>query len=43
MLEIFINNGYFFFFLNKFKNILNNRLNYFVNELKNIVELKIMY
>lgn len=43
MLETFINNGYFFFFLKKLKNILNNRLNYLVNELKNIVELKIMH
>ncbi|WP_338971752.1 PLP-dependent aminotransferase family protein [Fusobacterium nucleatum] len=43
MLETFINNGYFFFFLNKLKNVLNNRLNYLVNELKNIAELKIMH
>ena len=43
MLETFINNGYFFFFLKKLKNILNNRLNYLVNELKNIAELKIMH
>ena len=43
MLETFINKGYFLFFLNKLKNILNNRLNYLVNELKNIAELKIMH
>ena len=43
MLETFINKGYFLFFLNKLKSILNNRLNYLVNELKNIAELKIMH
>lgn len=43
LLKNFIESGYFNFFLNKLKFILNNRLNYLINELKNINELKIMH